>query len=313
MNAYFPVLRQRTGAICRLIRFLPVLALGICSGLLGLGFAWQRNHNADWMTFALINLLVILIHGIISHAYNDREDWLSGTDQQSPGILSGGSGVIKEGRFSLEELLQAGRWASLGVLVIGCYFWWRFGIIVIILLAVAVWSAMAYSCAPLRLAYYPLSGEWLCAFPALLAGVAGTYYLLTFDLQPAVLMAGAIHAWLAMGLLMHNHISDVSSDLTAQPRKLTTVALVAAKTGMRNTPLVEVVYFFLALLLGIWGGINYHRVLWITVPSALGCISAALTTRPEDMASITGRQYLIYGFIIGDVVLKTLYLLLAPV
>ena len=129
-------------------------------------------------------------------------------------------------------------------------------------------------------------------------------------MQPAVLLAGAIHALLAMGLLMHNHISDVSSDLTAHPRKLTTVALVASKTGMSGTPLVEVLYFSMALLLGVWGGSSFHPVLWITLPSALGCIIAALVTDPEDIASITNRQYLIYAFIIGDAGLKTLYLLL---
>jgi len=304
------VLPLKVRELFKLIRILPVFAWGISSSLLGLGFAWQRNKQLSWITFSLIILLIVLIHGVISHAYNDREDWLSGTDQNSPGILSGGSGVIVRGGFSLGDLLWVGRAAALAALFIGLYFWWRFGMVVVILLAVATWSATAYSCAPFRLAYHPLSGEWLCAFPSLFAAVAGTYYLLAFDMQPAVLLAGAIHALLAMGLLMHNHISDVSSDLTADPRKLTTVALVASKMGMPGTPLVEVLYFSMALLLGIWGGSSFHPVLWITLPSALGCIIAALVTDPEDIASITNRQYLIYAFIIGDAGLKTLYLLL---
>jgi 1,4-dihydroxy-2-naphthoate octaprenyltransferase len=292
----------------KLIRFLPVFAWGISSSLLGMGFAWQINRQLSWLTFSLIVVLIVIIHGVASHAYNDREDWLSGTDRESPGILPGGSGVIARGGFSLMELLWAGRMAVWAALLIGAYLWWRFGMIVTVLLAVAIWSAIAYSCAPLRLSYHPLSGEWLCAFPALFAAVTGTCYLLAFDLQPAVLIAGAIHALLSMGLLMHNHISDVSSDLSADPQKLTTVALVAGKTGMSGTPMVEVIYFTLAFLLGLWGGGSFHPVLWITLPSALGCITAALATDPEDIASITSRQYLIYIFIIGDVIAKTIWL-----
>ncbi|MBP1760460.1 MAG: prenyltransferase [Firmicutes bacterium] len=308
MTYVWAVLPSKVRELYKLIRFLPVFAWGISSSLLGLGFAWQENKNLSLTTFGLIVMMIVLIHGVISHAYNDREDWLSGTDQNSPGILSGGSGVIVRGGFSLGELLWVGRTAAWSALLIGAYFWWRFGIVVVVLLVVAIWSAIAYSCAPLRLAYHPLSGEWLCAFPALFAAVTGTYYLLVFDMQPAVLIAGAIHALLAMGLLMHNHISDVSSDLTADPQKLTTVALVASKIGMPFTPLVEVLYFSMALLLGIWGGINFHPVFWITLPSALGCIIAAFTTDPEDIASITSRQYLVYVFIIGDAIVKTLWL-----
>jgi 1,4-dihydroxy-2-naphthoate octaprenyltransferase len=304
------VLPTKARELYKLIRFLPVFAWGISSSLLGLGFAWQENKNLQWTTFILIVMMIVLIHGVISHAYNDREDWLSGTDQHTPGILSGGSGVIARGGFSPGELLWVARTGALLALVIGLYFCWHFGFAVIILLAVAVWSAMAYSCAPLRLAYHPLSGEWLCAFPALLAVVSGTYYLLDFHLKTEVMVAGVIHALLAMGLLMHNHISDVSSDLLAEPRKLTTVALVAIKIGMVGTPLVEITYFSLALLLGIWGGLNFHPVFWITLPSALGCIMAALATDPENVTSITERQYLIYVFIIGDALAKTLGLVL---
>src|SRR5665647_713696 len=266
---------QRVKALYTLIRVVPVLSWGISSSLVGLGFAYTENKNISWITYSLILLLITLIHGVVSHAYNDREDWLSGTDQQSPGILSGGSGVVAQGQYSPGDLLWVGRAALLLVLLIAGYFLWRFGPTILILLAVAVWSALAYSCAPLRLAYHPLTGEWLCAFPAVFASVVGTFYVLTGTLKPVVLVAGGIHALLAIGLLMHHHISDISSDLQATPCKLTTVALVGSTLGMQSTPLVELLYFLLALLLGVVGGIFFHPVFWITVPTALGCMAAA--------------------------------------
>lgn len=292
-----------------LIRFLPVLSWGLSSSLVGLGFAYIENKNISWLVYSLILLLITLIHGGIAHAYNDREDWLSGTDQLSPGILSGGSGVVARGQYGTGELLWVGRAAFLLVLIIASYFLWRFGAIIIILLAVALWSAFAYSCAPFRLAYHPLTGEWLCAFPAVFASVVGTFYVLTGTVKPTIIVAGGIQALLAMGLLMHHHISDISSDLQATPRKLTTVALVGSTLGIKSTPLVGLLYFSLALILGGWGIIFFHPVFLITVLSALGCIAVELTTNPEDIISITNKEYLLYGLIIGDAVVKMLWLI----
>jgi len=303
---------QRLTDLYTLIRVFPVLSWGISSSLVGLGFSYAVNNRIRWMDYGLIILLIILVHGVVSHAFNDREDWLSGTDQLSPGILSGGSGVILNKQYRIEELSWIGKAALLLAFSEAFYFLWRVGPPFLIILAVAVWSAIAYSCAPFRLAYHPLTGEWLCAVPAVFTCAAGTFYVLTGTLQPVVLIAGIIHALLAIGLLMHHHISDISSDLQAVPPKLTTVALVGITLGTRKTPLVELVYFLLALLMAVVGGIFFHPVFWITVPAALGCMGAALTTLPEDIMSITNKEYLLYWLIIGDAVTKAFLLFYWP-
>jgi 1,4-dihydroxy-2-naphthoate polyprenyltransferase len=301
---------QRLKALYTLIRILPTFSWGIASSLVGLGFAYAAGSQIHWIDYGLILLFIVLVHGVLSHAYNDREDWLSGTDQLSPGILSGGSGVVARSQYTLAELSLIGKVTLLMACMIAIYFIWRVGAPILILLAIAFWSAIAYSCAPLRLAYHPFAGEWLCGFPAVLGCAAGTYYVLTGTVHGLVLIAGSIHALLAIGLLMHHHLSDISSDLQAVPPKLTTVALVSIKLGMRKTPLVELVYFLLALLMGIAGGIFFHPVLWVTVPTALGCIGVALTTNPEDLVGIANRQYILYGLIIGDAASKTALLFL---
>lgn len=301
-------LPQRLKALLALIRIVPVLSWGVSSSLLGLGFAYAMNYKIYWGNYGLILLFIILIHGVLAHAFNDREDWLSGTDPLSPGILSGGSGVIAHRQYNLKELSWIGKMALLMGLIIALYFMWWVGPPILILLAVALWSAIAYSFPPLKLAYHPITGEWLCAFPAVLACTAGTFYVLSATLHPIIHIAGGIHALLAIGLLMHHHLSDISSDLQSTPCKLTTVALVAITLGMKKTPLVELIYFLLALLVGVAGGLYFHLVFWITVPAALGCIGAALTTIPEDIKSITHREYLLYYLIIGDAVVKTVLL-----
>lgn len=299
---------QRLLAVYTLIRVFPVLSWGISSSLVGLGFSYAANYKIRWVDYGLILLLIILVHGIVSHAFNDREDWLSGTDKLSPGILSGGSRVLARRQFSIEELSWVGKAALFLVFGVAFYFLWQIGLPFLIILAVGVWAAIAYSCTPFRLSYYPLTGEWLCAVPALFACCAGTFYVLTGTLQPVVIIAGGVHALLAVGLLMHHHISDISSDLLAVPPKLTTVAWVRTKLGVRKTPLVELTYFLLALLMAGAGVIYYHPVFWITVLTSLGCIAAALTTLPEDIKSITNKEYILYWLIIGDAVTKALLL-----
>ncbi|MCX5780019.1 MAG: prenyltransferase, partial [Firmicutes bacterium] len=301
---------QRLKALYTLIRILPVLSWGISSSLVGLGFAYSLDNKVNWFNYGLIILFIVLVHGVLSHAFNDREDWLSGTDQLSPGILSGGSGVIANQQYSLDELSLVGKAAILTATIIALYFTWQIGPSILFFLAIAFWSAIAYSCAPLKLSYHPFVGEWLCGFPAVFGCAVGTFYVLTNTVTVIILIAGTIQALLAIGLLMHHHLSDISSDLQATPRKLTTVAWVRITLGMAKTTWVEFVYFLLALLLGVIGILFFHPVFWVTILVALGCMAVALTTLPEDIPSITAKEYLLYALIIGDAVIKTALLFL---
>ena len=90
-------------------------------------------------------------------------------------------------------------------------------------------------------------------------------------------------------------------------------SLVGSTLGIKSTPLVALLYFLLALLLGGLGIIFSHPVFWITVLSALGCMAAVLATNPEDITSVTNKEYLLYWLIIGDAVVKMLWLLTWPV
>ncbi|MGI5921007.1 MAG: prenyltransferase [Syntrophomonadaceae bacterium] len=304
---------QQFKALYTLSRVLPVLSWGITSSLVGLGCAHAVNNTIHWLDYGLIVMFIIVVHGILSHAINDREDWLSGTDQLSPGILSGGSGVILKRQYTLAELSFVGKSALGTACIIAIYLIGSAGLLVMPFLALAVWSALAYSCPPLRLSYHPLAGEWLCGFPAVWGCAVGTFYVLTHHINGMVVIAGAIHALLAIGLLMHHHLSDISSDLQSTPRKLTSVALVGVTFGMPKTIWVESVYFLLALLLAVIGVWFFHPVFWITILTSAGCLKAALTTVPEDISSITNREYFLYALIIGDAVIKMAVLSFGPV
>ena len=170
---------RRLRALYTLIRVVPLLCWGISSSLVGLGFAYTYNIRLGWINYGLVFLLIILIHGVISHAYNDREDWMSGTDPLSPGVLSGGSKVIAQSLYRLEELSGIARSALLLVLIISTYFWWNFGPSVLIFFCrgylvrdylylssppvfVSSFDRRMAMCFPCRLSMY--SWHFLCAY-----------------------------------------------------------------------------------------------------------------------------------------------------
>lgn len=244
---------QRILGLWRLIRPTPVAAWAVVTPALGLVVAWSEvgYGNLDWRLLAWSAFVMVGLHGLVSHAINDEIDWRSGTDIYSPGVLSGGSKAVHLGLVSLAELPWIA-WISLGATTLaGVYVATMTGPWVWLYLLIGIWAAIAYSLPPLRLSYRPLLGEWLCAWPALMASSCCVYYIVTGQISNRALLAGALHGVFCLGWLMEHHISDVSADLMATPAKRTTVAYTAHRWGVGATPLVPTLYFLLALPLGI--------------------------------------------------------------
>src|SRR5699024_1778551 len=121
--------------------------------------------------FSVTSILLIgalLIHGLLTHTFNDLVDYQSGTDQQSPGILSGGSKVLKTGKMSVPMLIQLGISISVLLLLITLIFVFLGYPKLAILTLVGIWGAASYSLKPLQFAYYPFLGEWFSLFPTML-------------------------------------------------------------------------------------------------------------------------------------------------
>ena len=74
----------------------------------------------------------------------------------------------------------------------------------------SIWSATVIP-VPLTPILPPIGWRMVMRLSAV-AACAGYFYVLT-EPQPAVLAAGAIHGLLAIGLLMHHHLSDIPADL----------------------------------------------------------------------------------------------------
>jgi 1,4-dihydroxy-2-naphthoate octaprenyltransferase len=279
-----------SGAVGKLMRFPAVVVSSYSGMLIGLGAAVGiRGISLPWGEVGLLFLAVGLLHGVTAHASNDLNDYLSGTDAKSPGILSGGSGVLTEGILKLRDVRLIRNASLFPVGLIAAYFALRVGTPALGLIAVGLWSALSYTEPPLRLAYRPVLGEWLGEFPGMVGASVGVVLVLAGHVTVAAWSGAILNALFCMGWLMQHHLPDLEADLKAVPRKLTTVAYFYDRTGTRHVRLPAVVYFTLAAICAVWGVMTVHRAFLVSSVLALMCCYLAATSPVEDVGAVTRR------------------------
>ncbi|TEB10727.1 prenyltransferase [Pelotomaculum propionicicum] len=290
MNGF--VLKPEVTGLIRILRIMPVIASTVGSFALGFGLALGAKGFAvfNLKHAALIFAAGLTLHSVTGHAYNELQDWRSGTDKLSPGILSGGAGVIEDGLLDERKLRLAALAGILLPLMASLYFNSLRGYYVLFFLLAGLWSSLAYSIPPFRLAYRPLMGEWLALFPGFLACTTGSFYILTGALNWQVVTAGTIHGLLTLGWIMQHHLPDIGADLMATPAKITTPAFVYKKWGPDAVRLVPAVYFFLAALAGAAGGFFFKTIFYLAIVPSLLCAYLSVTTDPFCVKSITIRE-----------------------
>ncbi|SDO11590.1 prenyltransferase [Alkalicoccus daliensis] len=208
------------------------------------------------LLFLFLIFASFLVHGVLTHAFNDFTDYHSGTDQFSPAILSGGSRLIQEKRVQVNTLYSIGKWLTIFLLstaflltIFSHYF-------ISFLILAGVWGAVSYSLPPFRLSYKPFAGEWLSLFPSLFfLGAAGPWialgYLPEWALQNAV-----INALFCMSWVMVHHIPDLEADRQASPVKRTSVVWFVNHFDIRFARFPAVIYLLLTGLCAFWLGIE---------------------------------------------------------
>ncbi|WP_347862340.1 prenyltransferase [Salimicrobium sp. PL1-032A] len=248
-----PVLR--TGfTLLRLIAVLFSSVAAILSTMLPL-YLYYSIPSIDLLrTLGLLLLGTVLIHGFLTHVLNDYMDSISGTDMDSPGILSGGSGVVRNGDMTPEALQRIGR-LSIGVTVAIVILFLMLGFTkAAILLTIGLYSAVAYSLPALRFSYYPLLGEWAATFPAIFfIGIGGVWLVMETPPLWAIQNASIISV-LCIAWIMVHHIPDRFADEQASPPKITSVVWTKRTFGDTYSRLPAILYFALAASLCIWLG-----------------------------------------------------------
>lgn len=283
--------KKRVLGLWKLVRIIPVICWGGGAVLLGssVPFAYPETPFA-WTSSLFALLTVLLLQGITAHALNDYADWQSGTDKTSPGILSGGSGVLKLNLLTPRQLL-AFSLTGIGISFVLAYYLCRqiTNVRLFLFVLVGLWAAIAYTCHPVRLSYRPLLGEWLAAWPAMVACTTGTTFLLMGTIPVISWWAGIIHATISIAWLMQHHLPDIAADLTAQPPKNTTVAYLCAHWGWCYVTIPSALYFFVVILWGFMA-LPFHNGFIISILTGLPGMILALTTDPRNLSDVTRKQ-----------------------
>ncbi|RSL33978.1 prenyltransferase [Salibacterium salarium] len=238
-----------------LLRWIAVISSSVATIISTMLPLYVTISVGQWVSlFLLLLFSAFFIHGVLTHILNDYTDYLSGTDEHSPAILSGGSRVIQTGGMSAATLGSIGKWLTIVLFLLAAAFL-VFGYVRLgILLAVGLWAAAAYSVPPLRLSYRPFVGEWLCTFPSLLfLGFAGAW--LALDTIPEWAVQNAtINALVCIAWVMVHHIPDLNADANAVPKKKTTVVWASETLGFHFIRLPAIVYYMLAGGCVMWLG-----------------------------------------------------------
>lgn len=255
-----------------LLRPLPVLSWSGGACVLAIGLAVRTGAGISVSRLLRLVTVAVLIQGWLAHSLNDSTDWQSGTDKASNEVWSGGSGALQQGYLSQQQLLPI---AVLSLFLVLALTYRQTGnFIMYVYVLIGLWGAIAYSHAPWRLAYVPFLGEWLAAFPAIVACSLAFYQGLQGHLDFLPLAAAIVHGLLSIAWLMQHHLPDWCRDLQASPPKRTTVALVAARSGLQTARLVVVAYFVLAALVALTFTLISQRFAWTALLALLGAFLA---------------------------------------
>lgn len=205
-----------------LLRVVAVISSSIAtilSSMLPLIFHSNITHERIFLTFVLVSFGALIIHGALTHLFNDYADYLSGTDAHSPAILSGGSRVIQKKMLSPYLVHQFAIHLTISLFIVALVFTMTSYVTLALLILIGIWAAYSYSMPPLRFSYRPFIGEGLSLFPAMFfLGLAIPWLLL--DTIPLWAYQNAIiNAFICMAWVMVHHIPDVQADRQANPVK----------------------------------------------------------------------------------------------
>ncbi len=162
---------------------------------------------------ALVGAILIQIG---TNLCNDYFDFKKGADTQD---RIGPPRAIVSGVLSAQQV----KWGfiiafSLAGLV-ACFLIARAGWPILLVGIASILSGIFYTAGPRPLAYLGLGDIFVLLFFGPVA-VAGTYYVQSFEINPAIIMAGLAPGFLSVGILGINNLRDIDSDRKVAKRTL---------------------------------------------------------------------------------------------
>jgi 1,4-dihydroxy-2-naphthoate polyprenyltransferase len=248
--------------------------------LLGQALAYRLDGRFSLTALAYVHLFGVLDHLfiVLANDYADRE-----ADTSERTLVSGGSGVIVEGRVRAETVRRAAIAAGIALVLLGLVH----GPVMLGFALAAIALMLAYSYAPLRLSYRG-HGEWLQGLGVgLLLPWVGFYVQSGSLAAPPGVLFGAV--LLATASNVVTAMPDLASDARALKRTL------PVRLGVRRSSrLAELGTLFGVLLLVILAPIDLEARV-IVAPVALVPLASSASRPRDDSSSATLRWALGMG------------------
>jgi 1,4-dihydroxy-2-naphthoate octaprenyltransferase len=183
------------------------LTLSVVLAFLGTAIAWY--HGPVDLGYALLaGFGLMLTHGSVN-AVNDYFDYKSGIDlnvERTP--FSGGSGLVPEGKLSLNQTLWVGTATFLVALLIGIFFIAVKGWLLLPLLTAAALCLIFYTPVILKTPW----PEWSPGLGLGILPILGFYFVQAGSYDWMVLVASVPSGILVHNLLLLNEFPDVEAD-----------------------------------------------------------------------------------------------------
>ena len=261
--------------------------------LVGAALAF-RDGGFRWGP-ALAALLGAELLQIGSNLANDVFDYERGTDA---GERLGPTRVTQSGLLSPRQV----KWGMVFVFglaaLVGLYLIFVGGWPILVLGAAAILSAIAYTGGPYPLGYYGLGDLFVFLFFGL-GATAGTYYVQTGTVSPAVWGMSAAMGMLTVMILVVNNLRDIETDRKAGKKTL------AVRLGIRGTRveyvLCAVSAYLIPLVLWLIGLISPWGLLtWLSLPLAARWVKTIYTQTGRILNRAlagTGQLTLVYALL----------------
>ncbi|MDP2562751.1 prenyltransferase [Psychrobium sp. 1_MG-2023] len=232
---------------------------------LGVAASLVTLTEINWLFLTLATLGALLAH-VSVNTLNEYADFKSGLDSQTiRTAFSGGSGALPNNPSGAQDVLIVGVVSLLLTAVIGLYFIFQYGLIILGISALGGVIIVSYT-------NWLNRHPWLCLVsPGLAFGVlmvVGVEIVLTGKVEPSSWLVALVPFFLVNNLLLLNQYPDIEADKVVGRRHL-------AITYGVNTANIIYASFVVATALAIIGGV-YWQMLPMTSLAALTLLPVAL-------------------------------------
>jgi len=261
-----------------------------------IGLVMALANGAFHLLIAAVTLICAVLIQVGTNIANDYFDFIKGSDS---GNRLGPVRVTQAGLMPPKKVKRAFIIVFALAALFGLILIWRGGWIILAIGVVSIASGILYTAGPLPLAYIGISDLFVLIFFGLVA-VAGTYYLQTLSIEPAVLIASLAPGLFATAILTVNNLRDIHTDRQAGKK---TLAVRFGANFVRYEYLIAIVIACsIPIILVILTRQHYFSLLATTtflfaIPAIKSVFRDAIDRGLNRTLAGTGRLLLIYSLL----------------